>query len=99
MGRIIVTTYRLRPLRGDLILRALFEKRRLIMRRPKGVRTKKSVAKRFKITAGGKVLFHHAGRRHLNQSKSSKRRRNLGKAGRVHSTDEYRIKQSLQFSR
>ena len=69
------------------------------MRRPKGIKTKKSVAKRFKITATGKVLRRHAGKRHLLASKGPKRRRGLGKAAVVHTTDEYRIKQSLPFTR
>jgi large subunit ribosomal protein L35 len=69
------------------------------MRRPKGVRTKKSVAKRFKITAGGKVMRSSAGRRHLCQTKNAKRRRNLRGTTTVHSTDEYRIKQNLMFLR
>ena len=69
------------------------------MRRPKGIKTKKSASKRFKITARGKVLRHRAGRRHLNQGKSSKRRRGLGKAAVVHETDAYRIIQSLPFTR
>jgi large subunit ribosomal protein L35 len=68
------------------------------MRRPKGIKTKKSVAKRFKLTARGKVLRPKAGRRHLNQSKSRKRRRALGRAAVVHETDAYRITQSLPFS-
>jgi len=68
------------------------------MRRPKGIKTRKSVAKRFKITAGGKVLRSQAGRRHLCQTKSPKRRRGLRGAERVHATDEYRIKQNLPFS-
>ena len=68
------------------------------MRRPKGIKTKKSAVKRFKITAGGKVLRSSAGRRHLAQSKNPKRRRNLRGTTAVHSTDEYRIKQSLLFS-
>ena len=68
------------------------------MRRPKGIKTKKSAAKRFKITAGGKVLRNSAGRRHLCQTKSPKRRRGLRGSTSVHSTDEYRIKQSLPFS-
>ena len=37
------------------------------MRRPKGIKTKKSAAKRFKITGTGKTLFRGAGRRHLLQ--------------------------------
>ena len=68
------------------------------MRRPKGIKTKKSAAKRFKITAGGKVLRSSAGRRHLCQGKNPKRRRNLRGTSAVHPTDEYRIKQNLLFS-
>lgn len=68
------------------------------MRRPKGIKTKKSVAKRFKVTARGKVLRSSAGRRHLCQSKSAKRRRALRGATLVHGTDEYRIKQNLPWS-
>ncbi len=68
------------------------------MRRPKGIKTKKSVAKRFKITATGKVLRHRAGRRHLAQTKNAKRLRRLGKATTVHATDVYRITQNLPFS-
>ena len=53
------------------------------MRRPKGIKTKKSVAKRFKITGTGKVLRSRAGKRHLLQTKSAKRRRGLGGSGFV----------------
>ena len=69
------------------------------MRRPKGIKTKKSVAKRFKLTARGKVLFSRAGRRHLNQTKSAKRRRRLRARGTLDATDVYRIKQNLPFTR
>jgi large subunit ribosomal protein L35 len=68
------------------------------MRRPKGIKTKKSVTKRFKITATGKVLRPRAGRRHLAQSKNAKRLRRLGKTAVVDKTDVYRIKQNLPFS-
>ncbi len=68
------------------------------MRRPKGIKTKKSVAKRFKITARGKVLRPRAGKRHLLQTKSPKRRRGLGTAKLVDPTDTYRILQNLPFS-
>ena len=67
------------------------------MRRPKGIKTKKSVTKRFKITATGKVLRPRAGRRHLAQSKNAKRLRRLGKTAVVDATDVYRIKQNLPF--
>lgn len=68
------------------------------MRRPKGIKTKKSVAKRFKITARGKVMRSRAGRRHLLQGKNPKRRRSLGQSVIVDKTDAYRITQSLPFS-
>jgi large subunit ribosomal protein L35 len=68
------------------------------MRRPKGIKTRKAVAKRFKITARGKVLRSRAGRRHLLQSKTAKRRRGLRKAVVVSDTDAYRITQNLPFS-
>ena len=56
------------------------------------------MAKRFKITAGGKVMRSSAGRRHLAQSKNAKRRRSLRGPTHVDKTDEYRIKQNLPFS-
>ncbi len=68
------------------------------MRRPKGIKTKKSVAKRFKITGTGKILRSHAGRRHLLSTKNAKRRRRLGKMALVSKSDEYRIISSLPFS-
>ncbi len=68
------------------------------MRRPKGIKTKKSVAKRFKITGTGKILRSRAGRRHLLSGKSAKRRRSLGKRSLVSKTDAYRITSSLPFS-
>jgi large subunit ribosomal protein L35 len=68
------------------------------MRRPKGIKTKKSVSKRFKITGTGKVVFRGAGRRHLLQGKSSKRRRSMRKAKSLGPTDVYRITQNLPFS-
>ena len=68
------------------------------MRRPKGIKTKKSVAKRFKITAGGKVLHTSAGRRHLAQTKIPKRRRSLRGLTTVDATDVYRITQNLPFN-
>ena len=68
------------------------------MRRPKGNRTRKSVAKRFKITGTGKVMRAHAGRRHLLSTKNAKRRRRLRESVVVDPTDAYRVTQSLPFS-
>ncbi len=68
------------------------------MRRPKGIKTRKAVAKRFKITATGKVLRSRAGRRHLLSTKNAKRRRRLRTKTQVPPTDAHRILESLPFS-
>jgi large subunit ribosomal protein L35 len=69
------------------------------MRRPKGIKTRKSFAKRFKITATGKVLRSRAGKRHLLQGKSAKRRRSMRGGGHlVHKTDMKRVLESMPFS-
>lgn len=69
------------------------------MRRARPPKTKKSVSKRFKITATGKVMRSRAGRRHLLQSKGPARRRSLRKAVEVGPTDAHRILASLPFHR
>ena len=61
-------------------------------------KTRKSVAKRFKITAKGKVLRAQASRRHLLSSKSAKRKRQMAKAQVVDVTDVRRIKANLPFA-
>ncbi len=60
-------------------------------------KTRKAVAKRFKITGRGKILRAQSSRRHLLSSKNAKRRRQLGKAALVDKTDEARIKANLPF--
>ena len=52
------------------------------MRRPKGIKTRKAVAKRFKVTGTGKILRARAGRRHLLTGKGAKRRRLADKSRR-----------------
>jgi large subunit ribosomal protein L35 len=61
-------------------------------------KTRKAVAKRFKISAGGKVLAGQAGRRHLAGSKNRKRKRHLAKMKTLDATDTYRIKSNLPFN-
>lgn len=61
-------------------------------------KTRKSVAKRFKVTAGGKVMRTRGGRRHLLQCKSAKRKRKLAKSVLVHDSDAARIKANLPFA-
>ena len=60
-------------------------------------KTKKAVAKRFKVTASGKVLRAQASRRHLLSSKSAKRKRQLAKNVLVDVSDVARIKENLPF--
>lgn len=65
-------------------------------------KTKKAVAKRFKVTKGGKgkkVLTSHPGRRHLAASKRRKRKRHLAKRVGVSETDTYRIISNLPFKK
>ena len=62
-------------------------------------KTKKSAAKRIKVTATGKLIRRKPGLRHLASSKSSKRKRKLGKAGQVHETMVDRIKECLPFAK
>ena len=60
-------------------------------------KTKKAVAKLFKVTGSGKVLRAQASRRHLLSSKSAKRKRQLAKSVLVDVTDVARIKENLPF--
>jgi large subunit ribosomal protein L35 len=46
-------------------------------------KTHKGAAKRFKVTAGGKVIRHQAMHSHILTSKTTKRKRNLRKAVEV----------------
>jgi large subunit ribosomal protein L35 len=61
-------------------------------------KTKKSASKRFKVTGTGKILRRKPGLRHLASSKSSKRKRRLGKVGQVHETMVDRVKECLPFA-
>ena len=61
-------------------------------------KTKKSASKRFKITGTGKIMRRKPGLRHLASSKSSKRKRKLGKDGQVHETMVARMKELMPFA-
>jgi large subunit ribosomal protein L35 len=60
-------------------------------------KTRKAVAKRFKITSRGKVLRSQAAKRHLMSSKNAKRKRQASKTVGVDKTDVKRIKMNLPF--
>jgi large subunit ribosomal protein L35 len=61
-------------------------------------KTKKAVAKRFKVTAKGKVVTSRAGRRHLAGTKNRKRMRSLGKPKTLDTSDLRRVIDNLPFS-
>jgi len=58
-------------------------------------KTHKGAAKRFKLTAGGKVTRRHSMANHILTKKSQKRKRNLRKAGKVVGKFARNIKQML----
>ena len=60
-------------------------------------KTRKCVAKRFKITGTGKVLRRKQGKRHIMRTKNSKRRRRLGQSAVVSAADAANIKKELPF--
>jgi large subunit ribosomal protein L35 len=68
------------------------------MRRPKGIKTKKSVAKRLKSPAPEKSCVHTRAAATWPRPKNAKRLRRLGKSAVVDKTDVYRITQNLPFS-
>lgn len=59
------------------------------------LKTRRAVAKRFKLTANGKLKRSHAFAGHKFTKKSSKRKRHLRKADVVHKNDVPRIKRML----
>ena len=63
------------------------------------LKTHKGAAKRFKLTAGGKVMSGHAGARHILTSKSRKRKRKLGKQSVMFEADAAHVKAMLPYGR
>lgn len=61
-------------------------------------KTNKGAAKRFKITAKGKVKFKHAYLRHILTAKTEKQKRNLKKHNILTKDDEGRVRRLLPFS-
>ena len=59
-------------------------------------KTRKAAAKRFKLSAGGKLSFRKPGRGHLLSAKSRKTKRHMRKGGSVPATDLRRIKRLLE---
>ncbi len=62
------------------------------------LKTKKSVAKRFKITATGKAMRHHNSRAHLMRKKNAKRRRRLRLEAAARGADMKRVRAAMPYS-
>jgi len=61
-------------------------------------KTKKSVAKRFKMTGTGKLVRRKQGRRHLLIKKNAKRKRHLGKSTIVDDADAPRLRKCIPYA-
>ena len=61
------------------------------------LKTRKAVAKRFRITKSGKVKRMKAGRSHILTKKSRARKRHLRKSGLVSSSFLKRVKRQLPY--
>lgn len=61
------------------------------------MKTKKSAAKRFKLTANGKLKRNKAYKSHILTKKSPKRKRNLRKATITDSTNVKNMKKILPY--
>lgn len=61
------------------------------------LKTHRGAAKRFKITATGKVMRMHSGKRHLLGTKAPRRMRKLGKAVVVDPADASKVRRELPY--
>jgi len=60
------------------------------------MKTKRTLAKRVKVTGSGKLKRHHAYTSHFAANKSHKQKVNLRKSAVMDKTDEKRVKVLLQ---
>ena len=61
------------------------------------MKTRKAAAKRYSVTANGKVKFKKQGLRHILTKKSSGRKRNLRKAGVLNPSEVPEIRRLLPY--
>lgn len=66
-------------------------------KKPK-IKTHRGAAKRFKVTAGGKVMRGHSGKRHLTGAKMAGRMRRLRRSTRVNAADAKNVKRMLPYA-
>jgi large subunit ribosomal protein L35 len=63
------------------------------------MKTKKGAAKRFRLSATGKVKRSHAFKRHILTSKSTKRKRHLDMEAQISPADAARVRAMLPYGR
>ena len=68
------------------------------MAKKRKLKTHRGAAKRFKVTATGKILRMHSGKRHLLGTKAAKRMRRLKKLTLVHPADKAAVRQMLPYA-
>ncbi|MEX0870013.1 MAG: 50S ribosomal protein L35 [Candidatus Spechtbacterales bacterium] len=61
------------------------------------LKTKKAVAKRFKVTGSGKILRRPQGQSHFNARQTGKQRRDKRKLVPVSKADEKRLKRLMPY--
>lgn len=61
------------------------------------IKTKRAAAKRFNLTKSGKIKRKKAFKNHILTKKSTKRKRNLRKAGFVSAVEEKNVKQLIPY--
>jgi large subunit ribosomal protein L35 len=61
------------------------------------MKTRKAAAKRYKVTATGKVMYKKQGLRHILTKKNTKRKRNLRHAGVLSEAETKRAKVLLPY--
>ncbi|MCL2547140.1 MAG: 50S ribosomal protein L35 [Oscillospiraceae bacterium] len=62
------------------------------------MKTHKGAAKRFKMTKSGRIKRAHAGKNHILEKKSTKRKRGLRQTTGVDKTNERSIRDMLPYS-
>ena len=59
------------------------------------MKSNRGAAKRFRVTASGKIKRHHAYHSHILTKKSAKRKRNLRKESLITDADAKRVKRMI----
>lgn len=61
------------------------------------MKTHSASAKRFRVTGSGLIMKNKAGRRHILEKKTPKRKRNMRKADVMHDTNQKNVRQLIPY--